>query len=562
MTSIAMPSPGKFYKTELHGGKSSRKDIDLIPSHWGDDLVLKYAQLSKDPFCRWEVIRQIYRNSALAQIVISSISDTISSLDFNIIATSDSDYWKNIARISKNEILSACGRRGGWTDFVAQFTEDLLVNPSGHFTQIVYDGNGMPYEIGGIGEKQPRPYYVVKNETYWGLPPRSDVPTLQTRQYDEVAGIYWQDDRVYRLPRDYYHQTVDGGRGSSAFLVGHSKAEKGRVRIWLSATLEEYFQRVASGTDQSGVLIMNNLAYASLAQQMKKRKEARKQPQTSTDDQGGILYVYNVSDKPGDAKWVSFRAFPDGLDIIKLLGLAEDMVAATFGVKSWRVDPSGGADGGKFGNAKKAVQLDAQEPGVQWVMGQLRSLMNNVFFSGMPILFQWAGGTNAADAIRLDNATKIAQAVSQTGNWLTVDEQRKLALDLGLPRRVLSEDTGVAASNEGITKTLHSAVIKTVDNITHLFDEYGLDEERYADFEGALKDIMRASFVQKAKNPPGTISYRVESAAFDKAIGDSLADLKRRATSMGEMVAAGHMDENGLKLSFAKDAAALITAVA
>lgn len=562
MTSMVMPTPGKFYKTELQGGKSSRKDIDLIPSHWGDDLVLKYAKLSKDPYCRWEVIRQIYRNSALAQIVVASISDTISSLDFNVVSTGDNDYWKNIARVSKNEILTACGRRGGWTDFVAQFTEDLLVNPTGHFTQIVYDGNGMPYEIGGIGEKQPRPYYVINNETYWGLLPRGDIPVPQTREYNEVAGIYWTDDRVYRLPRDFYHQTVDGGRGSSAFLVGHSKAEKGRVRIWLSATLEEYFQRVASGTDQSGVLIMNNLAYASLSQQMKRRKEARKQAEVSTDDQGGILYVYNVSDKPGDAKWVSFRAFPDGLDIIKLLSLAEDMVAASFGVKSWRVDPSGSSEGGRFGNAKKAVQLDAQEPGVQWVMGQLRSLMNNVFFSGMPILFQWAGGTNAADAIRLDNATKIAQAVSQTASWLSIEEQRKLALDLGLPRRVLSEDTGVSSSNEGITKTLHSAVIRAVDGIAESFDAYGLDEERYADVEKALADLMRASFVQKTKHIPGSISYRVESAAFDKASADALADLKRRAKNIGDMVVAGQMDENGLKFSFARDAAALITAVA
>lgn len=534
----------------LTGNASPDKTLDLIASHWGEDLVAKYARLSADPFCRWNVIRQLYRNSAVAQIVVASIADTIASLDWNIVPTDPSnEYWKSMSRISRNELMQSTGRTGGWQQFVQEFVEDLLINPTGHFTQIVYDGNGMPYQIGGIGEKQPRPYYMRGNEIIWDY----DI-MLAKREVHLVSGIYWTDQLIYRLPVDYYYQTVDSGRGGGGFLIGHSKAEKSRTRIGLSAVLEEYLQRVASGTDTSGVLVMNNLAYAALAGQMKKRKAARKQPEMSTDDQGSMLYVYNVGEKPGDAKWVSFRPFPEGMDIISLLGLAEDMVAAGFGVKTWRVDPSGSSEGGKFGNAKKAVQLDAQEPGVQWVMSMLRNMINNVFFGKMPLWFQWASGVNAADAIKLDNATKISQTVTQTAGWLKVDEMRRLAIDLGMPRRVMNDDTGVASSVEGITKTAGDPLASLIQRADEMFDEYGLDEAKFDALEQALNSILTSEFVAKTDRPIGSPAWYADLGAYRKDAHAWVREFRGETGALGLQFATGAIDRDRLRLGFARKA--------
>lgn len=540
--------------TNLRGSRKPSKDIEIVPSHWGDDLVAKYAELSGDVHCRWEIIRKIYRNSAVAQIVIDSISNTVSSLDWNVVPTDASDYWKSMARISRNEIINACGRAGGYEQMIQAFTQDILVNPTGHFAQLVYDGNGMPYEIGGIGERQPRPYYRIGSETFWDA-----SATLVTRETSFPDGIWWSDNFVYTLPNKYYYQTVDDARGDGCFLIGHSKAEKARVRIWLSATLEEYFQRVASGTDQSGVLVMNNLAYKTLADQVAKRKQVRKLPTQNSDDQGGILYVYNIGDKPGDAKWVSFRSFPEGLDIAKLLSMAEDMVAAGFGVKSWRVDPSGSGAEGKFGNAKKAVQLDAQEPGVQWVMAMWKNLINNVFFSRMPLQFQWVVGVSAMDSIKLENALKVVQAVSQTTGWLDSDAQKRFAIDLGLPRRVLAEDTGVASSMEGLTKTggVHSVVSRIISGIDNAFDEYGLDAERMESIEAALSAVCGARFIEKCQRIPGSIAFDAEMASFRSDLGSSLKDLRVRAETVGRQYAVGAVTLDQIKLGFASEVVAL-----
>lgn len=518
----------------LTGNPDSRQNLDIITSHWANDLCQKYAEIADDVFCRTEIIRQIHRNSAASNIVIDSISDTISSMEWNVTPMDDSDYWRKMARVSKNELLQSFNRATGWNQFVREFVEDYFVSPTGHFTQLAFDGNGMPFQLGSISGNNPRPYYVVADEIFWDADIAfsmgswaKSAPNVDLAKRERVLfdGIWWTDGGlVYRLPKEYYYQSVQSARGYGAFLVGMSKAEKARQRIWLSATLEEYLQRVASGTDQSGLLIMNNLAYQSLANELEKRKEARKKPKQATEDIGNILYTYNIGEKEGNAQWVSFRPFPDGMDIVQLIEVSEEMVAAGYGIKSWRLSPSGDNGSGKFGNAKKAVQIDAQEPGVQDVCAAIKGMLNNVFFKRMPLQFSWIGGTSAQDSIRLDNATKLSQAITQSP-WLEREEMRAYAVELGFPKSILQQDSGIASSTEGITKTLDNNVVNSImSGVNPVFDEIGLNEDRLA----VLVDTIFAHAISKklAKNSHqiGSERWRIEKIAAER---DVQAGIKR-----------------------------------
>jgi len=530
----------------LTGNPDSRQNLDIITSHWANDLCQKYAEISEDTFCRTEIIRQIHRNSAASNIVIDSISDTISSMEWNVIPMDDSEYWRRMAKVSKNELLQSFSRATGWHQFVREFVEDYLVSPTGHFTQLAYDGNGMPYQLGSISGNNPRPYYSVADEIFWD----SDIafsmgswaksaPSVSLSKRERVLfdGIWWSDGGlVYRLPKEYYYQSVQSARGYGAFLVGMSKAEKARQRIWLSATLEEYLQRVASGTDQSGLLIMNNLAYQSLANELDKRKEARKQPKPATQDVGNILYTYNIGEKEGNAQWVSFRPFPDGMDIVQLIEVSEEMVAAGYGIKSWRLSPSGDNGSGKFGNAKKAVQIDAQEPGVQDVCSAIKGMLNNVFFKRMPLQFNWIGGTSAQDSIRLDNATKLSQAITQSP-WLSNDEMRAYAVELGFPKNILESDSGIASSSEGITKTGNNIVTGIMSGVNPVFDEIGLNEDRLAILTDTIFAHAMSRKLAKNNHPIGSERWRIEKLAAER---DIQAGVKRIVDTAKEYTPLAH----------------------
>lgn len=516
----------------------------IVTNHWANDLVMTYAKVARDAYCRQEVAIDIIDNCPAGLGVIDSIARTISSLDFNIVPSEESEFLYGLARRSKNELLMALGRVDGYDGLVSAFCYDLLVKPFGFFGQYTPDGNGRPSAIGTINCRTPRPYYEQVKETFNDLTPTKAGKMLVTptvREVMNVAGIWWVDgDRSYSLPKTHYKQSVDGARGSGAFLVGRSTVEKNRLRLWLSATLEEYIQRVTSGTDESGMLIMNNLSWKMLLKQIKARKLARKQPEMNDEDAGGFLYVANVGKEEGKAKWISFRQFPEGLDFLEFWRMANDMVASSFGVKSWRIDSGGGADsGGKFGNAKRAVQLDAQEPTVQWVMSRFQSFINNIYFFGIPMQFQWVGGSSAADSTKIDNQARIAQTVTQA-TYMSEDEQRRFAIFLGAPRGVFDNEMPISSSSEGIvrrtsepTDIAKSIIAESISALPFAIDRYGVDPERALDVTDGFHEAVDTAIDMVLRKALGHRRYTNDGMLFATKIkghASSLCDdLGRKA---------------------------------
>ena len=548
VTTVDTPSAANL---PLTGSVDSVRSLDVQSSHWIDDLCERYAKIAHDPFARVEIIRKIHDNSAVSGIVIDSVADTIGSLDWTVTALSDSEYWRNMARISRNEIINSCSRIGGWQQFVAEFVEDYLVSPTGHFAQISYDGNGMPYQLGGIQSRNPRPYVVQDSEIIWAPrthgypPPPMNTMALQKRDIMRADGIWWSDTMTYRLPKTHYYQSVTGARGSGAFLVGVSKAERSRVRISLSATLEEYIQRVASGTDKSGLLVLTNVAYQALSAEMEKRRAIRKTAPDQDNESGNILYATNIGDKPADVKWVSFRPFPEGFDIMGLVSMSEEMVAAGYGIKTWRIQPSGDNGSGKFGNAKRAIQIDAQEPGVQAVIAALENLITNVFLRRMPLKFAFMTGTGARDTLRIDNASRLAQTVSQA-TFLTQEEQRAYAISLGFPKEVLQTDSGVFSGSEGLTKTANNSAVMETDAVSRIvegivggFDAYGIEDVKLEASLKIAKTLFMARGLGSVNATPGGERWLAEVTAVERASDEAVADLRVAADRMATDYSAG-----------------------
>jgi len=419
---------------------------------WAVDLCDVYDKVACNPYCADEVVRRIYGHSSSAQAVVMSVAETIASREFNIIPTVEDDYWKAVARRKRNEILTAMGRRGGYISYIEAKVRDLLVNKTGSFDQVVYDGNGTIVELGGIGDVIPRPYFQEGNDVYYDANMNE-----QTRKIKKPSGIWWIDNGyTHRLPSKYYYQTVIGGRGNGAFLVGTSPTEAGRNRIWLSATLEQYMRQVASGTDKSGMLVLNNIAWRQLIAAINKRKESRKNidPQNKGDDSGNFLVAYNTGDRDASANWVSFRSFPEDVKIVDLMKYTDELVSASYGVKGWRANPDSSGQGGKFGNASRAQQLDAQEPIVQYVSSQIIAFFNSYYLGGMPISFSFVGGTSAEDSMRITNFSSVADSISKLNGVLDQEQLKRAMLYLGVPTTVVKGDgSGVASSSDGVTKT-------------------------------------------------------------------------------------------------------------
>ena len=559
----------------LHGNRDGYDNVVVVENHWAKDLVKAYQEVSDDPFCRQEVICQIVDNCASATSLIDSVARTVSSLDFNIVPSDSSPYLANLAKRVKDELISALGRIDGYDGLISAFVYDLFVKPSGFFGQYSSDGNGRPTAIGTINCRVPRPYYQNGRETFYNVERLRDGTANSvevSRTVAEVAGIWWLDGgRSYSLPINSYKQCVDGARGSGGFLIGRSMAEKARVRIWLSATLEEYIQRVSSGTDESGLLIMNNLAWKMVLNQIKKRKEARKSNNPNPEDEGSFLYAANIGKEQGDAKWVSFRPFPEGINFLEFMQLANELVASSFNVKSWRVDAGDSANNsGKFGNAKRAIQMDSQEPTVQWVMSRFQSFINNIYLYRIPLNFQWVGGVAAMDSTRIDNQMRIAQTVNASGH-LSDDEKRRLAIWLGAPRTVMDETSGISSSAEGIVRTVKKTAEDRVGlscaDLVGVVGQFGIDPEgvifAVEDFRAAAQsacmEIVRKGLGTKTYTKPGRnlmldLSVRVDQIA--KSLSDQMNVLAGDENELGhrqsvEMLAAEVYGETKLLLDLA-----------
>lgn len=533
----------------LQGNPDGNLKTVIVSNHWANDLVMAYAKVAGDVFCRQEIAIDIVDNCPAALGVIDSIARTISSLDFNIVPGDSSDYLIAASKRAKNELLMALGRIDGYDGLVSAFVYDLLTKPTGFFGQYATDGNGRPVGISTINCRTPRPYYDSETESYNSLSPSMSGRMRiveDSRGVMNTAGIWWVDgDRTYALPKSNYKQSVDGARGHGAFLVGRSIVEKNRLRLWLSATLEEYIQRVTSGTDESGLLIMNNLAWRALLKQIETRKKTRKQDVRNTEDQGGFLYAANVGKEVGDAKWVSFRQFPEGIDFLDFWGMANEMVASAFGVKAWRINSGDSANNsGKFGNAKRAVQMDAQEPTVQWVMSRFQSFINNIYFFNLPLQFMWVGGSSAADSIKIDNQARIAQTVTQA-TYMGPDEQRRLAIMLGAPREAFNDGGQISSSTEGIVKktlgdvdALKADLALSCASIMQSADRYGVDPERIDDVvdafsvsvNGGIESVLRRTLAEARFTPKG----RQHAAAVRAYAGEMAGDLKTRLLRLAD----------------------------
>jgi len=451
-------------------GASIQSPIMLETNNvWAVDLCDAYDKVACNPYCADEIVRRIFKHSSSAQAVVMSVAQSIAAREFNIISAVDDDYWKSVAKRKRNELLSAMGRRGGYMQYISAKVTDILVNKSGAFDQFVFDGNGTMVEIGGIGDVIPRPYFQWQSEIYY-----DQSNAEKSRGIKTPSGIWWIDnDLTYRLPKKYYYQTVIGGRGHGSFMVGMSPTEAARSRIWLSAMLEQYMRQVASGTDRSGMLLLQNVAWRPLLKALKDRKESRKHAQpidSDGSDQSSYLVAYNTGDSNVDAKWVSFRSFPEDMNIISLMEYVDQLVAASYGVKGWRVNPDTNGQNGKFGNASRAQQLDAQEPLVQYVAGQITSFFNSVYLGGMPLSFAFVGGTSAEDSMRISNISSVADAISKMNGVLKPDQIDRLILYLGVPKSVVSGDnSGVASSSDGVTKTNNLGIImlETIESVNH-----------------------------------------------------------------------------------------------
>ena len=159
---------------------------------------------------------------------------------------------------------------------------------------------------------------------------------------------------------------------------------------------------------------------------------------------------------------------------------------------------------------------------MQDVCAAIKGMLNNVFFKRMPLQFSWIGGTSAQDSIRLDNATKLSQAITQSP-WLEREEMRAYAVELGFPKSILQQDSGIASSTEGITKTLDNNVVNSImSGVNPVFDEIGLNEDRLA----VLVDTIFAHAISKklAKNshPIGSERWRIEKIAAERDVRDGI----------------------------------------
>jgi hypothetical protein len=465
---------------------------------FAEDLTQLYDQTSKDIFCRREIIWRIADSCASAQIIIASIADSISGADWNIIPTQESRYLNALASRKRNELLTIMGRRDGWEEWIRAFVQAVMVSPTGMFTELAYNANREIVEMGVVDPTLPRPYYRANDEIFYSLNENFD-PQWAKRVIDEPQGIWWPatNSRVYTLEYPLYHQSVTGSIGRGAWLEGRSRAENIRARLVLAASIEGYFKDVMTGTDKSGILVMNNVAHKKLIEQIQRAREARKNKNRSSQDssaQGTMFYVYNTGDKEGKVSFTSFRSFPSDVNVIELLKTSQDMVAAGFGVNSKRVDTET-EGGGRFGNATRAIAMDAMEPGVQWIMKSLERFLSNVWLGRLPLRFSFVGGTSAQDTTRIDNQLKIAQVVSQYGDKLDPDQAQRMAVYLGAPKGVFG--SAVAGSDEGIVNGYAaSSEMKTVGDVcANVWDacfapQFALCVDQYGFNASAAKAIL------------------------------------------------------------------------
>lgn len=464
---------------------------------FAEDLTQLYDQTSKDIFCRREIIWRIADSCASAQIIMTSIADSISAADWNIIPIQESPYLNALAARKRNELLTLMGRRDGWEEWIRAYVQAVMTSPTGMFTELAFNANREITEMGAIDPTLPRPYYRTGDEIFYSLNENFD-PQWAKRVIDEPQGIWWPatNSRVYTLEYPLYHQSVTGSIGRGAWLEGRSRAENIRARLVLASSIEGYFKDVMTGTDKSGILVMNNVAHKKLIEQIQRAREMRKNKARSAQDssaQGTMFYVYNTGDKEGKVTFTSFRSFPSDVNVIQLLKVAQDMVAAGFGVNSKRVDTEIDG-GGKFGNAARSVQMDAMEPGVQWVTKSIERFLSNVWLGRLPLRFSFVGGTSAQDATRIDNQLKIAQVVSQYGDKLDPEQAQRMAVYLGAPKGVFG--SAVAGSDEGVTNGSASSNIKTIGHVcADVWDacfapQYALCVDKYGFNSTAAKAIM------------------------------------------------------------------------
>lgn len=516
---------------------------------FAEDLTQLYDQTSKDIFCRREIIWRIADACASAQIILSSIADSISGADWNIIPTQESTYLNALAIRKRNELLALMGRRDGWEEWVRAFVNAVMVSPTGMFTELAFNANREIIEMGAIDPIQPRPYYRTGDEIFYSLDESFD-PRWAKRVIDEPQGIWWSatNSRVYTLEYPLYHQSVTGSIGRGAWLEGRSRAENIRARLVLASSIEGYFKDVMTGTDKSGILVMNNVAHKKLIEQIQRAREMRKNKNRSSQDasaQGTMFYVYNTGDKEGKVSFTSFRSFPSDVNVIELMNVAQDMVAAGFGVNSKRIDTEMDG-GGRFGNASRAIQMDAMEPGVQWIMKSIERFLSNVWLGRLPLRFSFVGGTSAQDATRIDNQLKIAQVVSQYGDKLDPEQAQRMAVYLGAPKGVFG--SSVAGSDEGIVTSSASSRAKTVGEVcAEVWDacfapQYALCVDKYGFNATAAKVILEdfsavaTAFVSTGRSAKTTNAFTgaFERAAIRKkvdALGEQIAEQTRRESA-------------------------------
>lgn len=515
--------PGKT-PDELYGPGQEKSRTPGISIPFAEDLALMYDQSADDIFARREIIHRLSDVCASARIIMSSIADTISASDWSIISSKQDAFWLALARRKRNDLLQVMSRRDGWEEWVRQYVDWLLTSPTGFFSELVYNRNNEIVEMGTIYGTEPRPYYRKGMEVFYSLD-KDKNPVVAERSINEAAGIWWKPNggtKAYSLEWPLYHQVVTGAYGRGAWLEGRSRAEDIRVRLSLASAVESYFKDVMTGTDKSGILVMNNIAWRKLIEQIDKNREDRKKPRAPGDksNRGTMFYTYNTGERQGDIKFTSFRSFPSDVDIVELMSTAQEMVAAGYGVKSQRVDTQMDG-GGRFGNASRAIQSDAQEPGVQFIMKSIERFLSGVWLGGLPLTFQFAGGVSAHDSVKIDNQMRIAQIVTQYGDKLSAEEAKRLAITLGAPHSVFGVE--VASSAEGITKKTLPETIASVwtdlfgEQMPRAFDNYGMMPERMSeimsDFSAIALGLASIPAIVKSTGPHAFSVKRLEMKA-------------------------------------------------
>ena len=256
---------------------------------------------------------------------------------------------------------------------------------------------------------------------------------------DEVQGIYYTDvgvstARYYELAREEYYQICPGALGYGAFQTTKPRAEGLISDIVEMIALDDYARGVMLNTDESQVVLWQNVSSTQLKEFSEKRKqmrELRRKAQPIPPDEQGLRLHATAKDptRPANVIVADLRALPKDFDLVKLRQDRAEALCVRSGVHPRRATPNYQSE--RFGNSTVANTQQHDEPAEREIKITLEAFVTSVLMGGTRARAAMVAENSPENYAIVQRDVSIAQALSQS-DWMSPEMKMSYALRQGM----------------------------------------------------------------------------------------------------------------------------------